>query len=86
MKKPYAISVLSYNHPELTAKCLKSVLLYVKSKNIFLTHNESIEKHIARLKDEFSKINHVLIPENKAFSGGANVTLVTSLQKSFKHF
>lgn len=81
MKKPYAISVLSYNHPELTAKCLKSVLLQAKPENIFLTHNGSLEKHVARLKEEFPQINHVLMTENKGFSGGANVALVTAFQK-----
>ncbi len=81
MKKPYAISVLSYNHPELTAKCLKSVLLYAQPENVFLTHNGSLEKHVARLKLEFPDINHIEVSENKGFSGGANVALVTAFAK-----
>lgn len=81
MKKPYAISVLSYNHPELTAKCLKSVLLYTSAENVFLTHNGSLQKHVERLKNEFPDITHILVSENKGFSGGANVAIKTAIEK-----
>ncbi|MES2803170.1 MAG: glycosyltransferase [Bdellovibrionota bacterium] len=82
MKKPYAISVLSYNHPELTAKCLKSVLLHAATENVFLTHNGSLEKHVAKLKSEFPDIRHIVLTENKGYTGGANATL----KETLKHF
>lgn len=82
MKKPYGISVLSFNHPELTAKCLKSVLNHAPPENIFLTHNGSLTKHSEKLKAEFPEIKHILIGENKGYSAGANVTL----NEVFKHF
>jgi GT2 family glycosyltransferase len=81
MKKPYAISVLSFNHPELTAKCLKSVLLHTTTENIFLTHNGSLQKHVHRLKAEFPDITHVEMPINKGFTGGANVAIKTAIEK-----
>lgn len=81
MKKPYAISVLSFNHPELTAKCLKSVLLHATPENVFLTHNGSLQKHVDRLKSEFPDIIHIDISQNKGFSGGANVAIATAIQK-----
>ncbi|AZZ36668.1 hypothetical protein CIK05_07660 [Bdellovibrio sp. qaytius] len=80
MKKPYAISVLSYNHPELTAKCLRSVLLHASHENIFLTHNGSLEKHIAQLKNEFPQVRHIEIKENLGYAGGANATLKEALK------
>lgn len=82
MKKPYAISVLSYNHPELTAKCLKSVLNHTPAENVFLVHNGSLEKHITQLKNNFPNIRHSIISENKGYSGGAN----QALQQAFLYF
>lgn len=82
MTKSYGISVLSYNHPELTARCLKSVLQFAAAENVFLTHNGSLEKHIADLKRQFPQITHIVVPKNKGYSGGANKALAETL----KHF
>lgn len=78
--KPYGIAVLSFNHPELTAKCLKSVLQFAPAGNVFLTHNGSLEKHVAELKRQFPEINHIVVAENKGYSGGANVALAETLK------
>lgn len=80
MSKPYGISVLSYNHPELTAKCLRSVLQFAPSHNVFLTHNGSLEKHVAELKRQFPAINHIVVAENKGYTGGANAALTETLK------
>lgn len=82
MTKPYGISVLSFNHPELTSKCLKSVLQWAPAKNVYLTHNGSLEKHVAQLKARFPEIHHILVAENKGYACGANIALTESL----KHF
>jgi hypothetical protein len=82
MTKPYGISVLSFNHPELTAKCLKSVLQFAQPENVFLTHNGSLEKHVAQLKTQFPEINHIFVTENKGYTRGANMALTETL----KHF
>lgn len=82
MTKPYGIAVLSYNHPELTAKCVNSVLKFAPAQNVFLTHNGSLEKHVAELKKLFPHINHNIIAENKGYTGGAN----TAIAETLKHF
>lgn len=80
MTKPYGISVLSFNHPELTAKCLKSVLAHVSPTNVFLTHNGSLEMHVNELKKQFPAITHVVLRENKGYTGGANKALSEALK------
>lgn len=82
MSKPYGISILSFNHPELTAKCVNSVLQFANPENIFLTHNGSLEKHIASLKTQFPQITHIILAENRGYSGGANF----AIREALKHF
>lgn len=78
----FAIAILSYNHPEITQKCIQSVLNLKIQNQIFLIHNGSTEKHIALLKDQFPQISHFVIDTNKGYAGGANF----SLSEVFKNY
>ena len=81
MQKPYGISILSYNHPDLTAKCLRSVLQHSAPENVFLTHNGSLQHHREKLVLEFSQIQHIFVEENHGYSAGANHALKAAFEK-----
>ncbi len=64
---------MSYNHPELTARTLNSVLNFFQ--NVTLVHNGSDKKHVKTLHDLFPNVKHLVLSENRGFSGGANAGL-----------
>ena len=69
----YAIALLSYDHPDLTAKAVASVLsLNFSKEKLFLIHNGSELSHVNRLKTQFPDIRHLQTFENKGYSAGAN--------------
>jgi len=77
--------VLSYNHPELTRKCIQSLIDVSKNDGkvpIFLVHNGSETNHVERLKQQFIDIYHLVMPKNLGYSGGLNF----GLQHCFKEF
>jgi GT2 family glycosyltransferase len=79
----YAIFILSYNHPELTQKTVQSVLdLNFPPEQIYLLHNGSEKKFINLLKQTFLSIQHLILEQNKGYSGGANA----GLNEVFKKF
>ncbi|MFN3453916.1 MAG: hypothetical protein ACK41T_03075 [Pseudobdellovibrio sp.] len=75
MKQNYVVSILSYNHPDITSRCIRSVLQLVPHEKIFLTHNGSLDRHIETLKNEFPLIHHNIIKTNRGYSAGANEAL-----------
>lgn len=82
-KFSYAVVILSYNHPELTEKTLKSVIaLSFPLEQIFLVHNGSLPKHQDFLVSKFPDLNHLCYTDNKGYSGGAN----RGLQEAFKYY
>lgn len=80
---PYAIVILSYNHPEITSQCIESVLIKnnFPSENIYLVHNGSQPNHVQTLKHRFPQITHIESEQNKGYSGGANLGLSTAFLK-----
>lgn len=68
----YGIGILSFNHPELTKKCVTSVLKSGFGGPIFLFHNGSGLETVDKLRSLFPDIQHVEIAENKGFADGAN--------------
>lgn len=79
----YGLVVLSYNHPDLSAKTLSSILnLGYPPQQIILVHNGSQKKHIDQLKEQFSGLTHFVLHQNKGYSGGAN----QGLKEAFKNF
>ncbi|MBC7742226.1 MAG: glycosyltransferase [Bdellovibrionaceae bacterium] len=85
MQPNYALVLLSFNHPDLTERCLQSALdLQFPADQIFLIHNGSEEKFCTRLYVSFPKVNHILISENAGFTGGANRGL-TEAFKNYSH-
>jgi len=67
--------VLSFDHPELTARAVRSVLHHCLDCPVTLIHNGSRPENIQRLEQEFPAIIHEVLPENRGFSGGANHAL-----------
>ena len=67
--------ILSYNHPEITARCLQSVLRHCSADDVSLVHNGSQAKFVAKLKADFSSIRHLQLDENRGFAGGTNFAL-----------
>lgn len=77
--------VLSYNHPELTRKCVQSLVekgIGEENMPIFLVHNGSEKAHIQKLQEQFPAIEHLIIEKNLGYSGGLNF----GLEKCFKNF
>lgn len=68
-------AILTFNHPELSSRCIESVRNYFSDDKIFLLHNGSQKNHIEFLKNKYQKINHSILYSNKGFSGGANYLL-----------
>jgi len=81
MPQHFAIAILSYNHPDITAKCVRSVLNLHNKNQVYLTHNGSLPQHIHKLKEEFPDIQHIEIQNNKGYTHGVNTTLSVVFQK-----
>lgn len=75
------ILILSYNHPEITARTIRSVQM-VSILPILLVHNGSELFHIQKLEKEFPGIEHIVLNSNRGFSGGANY----GFQHAFKDY
>ena len=75
------VVVLSYNHPNITANCLKSVLEQVNAKSIALFHNGSETKWVDQLTKEFPSIAHWSTDENKGYASGVNQALAHAFKK-----
>lgn len=72
--------VLSYNHPNLTARTLQSLIKQGLSNKTLLVHNGSREEVVESLQQQFPEIQHLVIPENRGFSGGANAGLKSAFK------
>ena len=65
--------ILSFNHPELTARCVTSVLEHFPDcPQVYLVHNGSQAATQEILRQQFPNIRHIELSENRGFSGGAN--------------
>lgn len=79
--KPQVV-LLSYNHPDLTARALNSILKKFKSDEVILVHNGSSPENVRRLLFEFADVEHLVLRQNLGFSGGANVGLERAFERS----
>lgn len=73
--------ILSYNHPELTDRCVRSALAFFKPADVLLVHNGSESRWVKQHQKNFSEIEHLVIKDNKGFTGGANAGLKKSFEK-----
>jgi GT2 family glycosyltransferase len=51
-------------------------------KDILLVHNGSEKKHIEKLQEVFPDIEHLIMPVNQGFTGGANAGLQKAFEKN----
>lgn len=84
-----AFLILSYNHPDLTTRCLESILRVCSNSDnqvhpdaIILVHNGSEKKHREVLINRFPQIQHFEIENNAGYANGVN----QSLRFAFKDF
>jgi GT2 family glycosyltransferase len=71
----FAVGILSFNHPLITARCVRSVLKLIAPTKITLFHHGTLIQHRETLMSEFPQVNHLVTEENKGFSGGSNTLL-----------
>lgn len=76
-----SVIILSYNHPEITARTLSSVSRF-SFADVILIHNGSEQKHIEDLQFAFPDVTHYIIAKNQGFSGGANEGLKQGFLKN----
>lgn len=74
--------VLSYNHPQLTSRCIDSCLRFFKEKDIHLIHNGSQNQFVQQQLEKFPGISHHILETNKGFTGGANQALARVFKKA----
>lgn len=82
----FAIVVLSYDQPEVTADCLRSILALkpreYAEKNVFVVHNGTGANDVEQLQARFSSFHHVVLSENIGFAAGANAGIRVAFQLS----
>jgi GT2 family glycosyltransferase len=78
----FGIALLSYNHPELTARTIQSALAFLPEEHLFLFHNGSRPEVVSHLKKQFPQVRHFVESNNSGYSGGANRVL----SEAFKDF
>ncbi len=71
----FAVCILSFNHPEITARCVKSCLRFYPVEKVYLIHNGSKPEFVQSLKATFPGVQHFAIEQNRGYSGGANFAL-----------
>ncbi|PIU00407.1 MAG: hypothetical protein COT74_05610 [Bdellovibrionales bacterium CG10_big_fil_rev_8_21_14_0_10_45_34] len=73
------VGVLSFNHPHLTLSCIESV---PKDCPVLLVHNGSSRENVELIKSKTVERNflHIVIEENKGFTGGINRLLTEAFQ------
>ncbi len=64
--------ILSFNHPDLTERCVQSVQKYFTNSSILLVHNGSEIKVVQQLKQKFPTIIHLELDKNIGYAGGMN--------------
>lgn len=68
-----AIVVLSFNHPQITAKCLTSALQW--NVPIVCVHNGSTPENRDLVQRQFPTVEHLILEKNRGYAGGANFGL-----------
>lgn len=81
MTSVFQIGILSYNHPDITRRTIQSCLQFVRPFQITLLHNGSETRWVKQLQNEYPELIHLILPNNKGFTSGANELL----SQVFKH-
>jgi len=81
MSQNFGFVILSFNHPQITARAINQCLKHVPNEQILLYHNGSDPRFVDELKTIFPQILHFVGSKNSGFSGGANRALESAFQK-----
>lgn len=82
MASTFRIGILSYNHPEITTRTIESCLTATSSAPITLLHNGSDARWVKQLQARFPNLEHIILNENRGFTGGANALIERVLVQS----
>jgi len=74
--------VLSFNHPELTLRCVLSARRAAPLSRILLVHNGSESRFVRSLQKDLPFVDQLVIPENQGYSGGVNAGLKLAFNAS----
>jgi GT2 family glycosyltransferase len=75
------VLVLSFDHLQLTKRCLMSVQKFFRNEQIVLIHNGSTISNINELKKDFPSIFHLIVDNNSGYASGMNTGLKYFYQK-----
>ncbi|MBK7963808.1 MAG: glycosyltransferase [Bdellovibrionales bacterium] len=72
----FRVVILSFNHPEITQRCVNSVLqLGILPERVILIHNGSDRNFVQFLQKKLPGIQHLILEKNLGFTAGANAGL-----------
>ncbi len=80
-----AAVILSYNHENLTRRCIDSVLKYFSQSSIYLVHNGTQEKIVHDFRKSYKDVHHLYIKVNRGFTGGINKGLEEIFNKNIQN-
>lgn len=69
------IIILSFDHTQLTKRCISSVRSIFQDDQILVVHNGSEISNVSHLKDIFPNLIHLVLEKNMGFCGGMNAGL-----------
>lgn len=79
----YRVLILSYNHPEITRRCVQSALAAgIEANKIILIHNGSEKPFVQGLLKKIPDVQHLILPKNTGFTGGINQGLQFAFKQS----
>lgn len=74
--------ILSFNHPEITQRCVNNVLSHRAPDTIHLIHNGSLPKFVDLHRKNYPQILHHVLEANRGFTGGTNFGLTEVFKKT----
>lgn len=77
-----SVAILSYNHPEITSRCISSVLEKIPPGQVLVYHNGSDSRYRQQLQEDFPDVYHFGRDKNGGYSGGVNGALEEAFKRS----
>lgn len=83
-ERPAVVAVvLTWNDTEMTAKCLESLMRNdYENLHVILVDNGSSTPCGEALKEQFPKVDLLVLPKNRGFTGGSNAGIKRALERN----